>query len=111
MSTSLFLQKTETLAVEAFKRPKDTRKLRQSHVAFSGTPRKHPDDPLRIILVVDPFSTNTFYYEFNLDDIAFVEELPNLINVDEDVIPMVRIWIKKGCLGLRCAPFIVDDVL
>lgn len=111
MSSSMLLQKTETLAVEAFKRPKDTQKLRHSHVAFSGTPRKHPDDPFRILLVVDPFSTNTFYYEFKIEDIAFVEELPNLINMDEEVIPMVRIWIKKHRVGVRCTPFIVDDVL
>ena len=111
MNTSMLLQKTETLAVEAFKRPKDTQKLRRSHVAFSGTPRKHPDDPFRLILIVDPFSTNTFYYEFKIEDIAFVEELPNLINMDEEVIPMVRIWIKKHCVGVRCTPFIVDDVL
>ena len=114
MATSLLLQKTETLAVEAFQRPKDSQKLRRSHVAFSGTPRKHRDDQgdsFRIILIVDPFSTNTFYYEFKIDDIAFVEELPNLINMDEEVLPMVRVWVKKGCVALRCTPFVVGDVL
>lgn len=111
MNTSLLMQKTETVAVETFKRPKDPQKLKHSHVAFSGTPRKHPDDPFRIILIVDPFSTNTFYYEFKIEDIAFVEELPNLINVDEEVITMVRIWIKKRSVGMRCTPFVVDEVV
>jgi inorganic pyrophosphatase len=46
-----------------------------------------------------------------MEDIAFVEELPNLINIDEEVIPMARIWIKKRCVGVRCTPFIVDDVI
>jgi hypothetical protein len=109
MNMPLLLKETEHFEITKFKRPKDMRRLRQNHVAFSGSPRKHPHDAYRIILIVDPLSSNTFYYEFNLDDIAFVEELPNLVTPDEEVIPNVRIWVLKGSMGIRCTPFWVED--
>ena len=109
MTTSLLIKKTETFEIAAFKRPENLKQLSKTHVAFSGTPRKHPHDPFKVILIVDPYCANTFYYEFNTEDIAFVEELPNLVNIDEDVIIMVRIWVRKRSVAVRCTPFRVDD--
>ena len=109
MNTSLLIKKTESLAVEKFKRPKDIQRLKKTHIAYSGAPRKHPHDPYRILLVVDPFSRNTFYYEFKMDDIAFVEELPSIVNLDDDIIPVMRLWIRKGSVGMRCTPFVVEE--
>ncbi len=108
---SLLIKRTETFAIEAFKQAKDTRKLQQSHIAFTGAPRKHPTDPYRVILVVDPFSHSAFYYEFKIEDIDFVEQLPSLVNMEEDVIPIMRIWVKKQSVGLRCTPFMVADTM
>ena len=59
LSTSLLIHRTETLAVEAFKRPKDIRGLKRNLVAFSGTPRKHPDDPFRIVLFCQLIDSRT----------------------------------------------------
>jgi hypothetical protein len=111
MDDSVLIKETENFEITKFKRPKDVQHLRETHVAFSGWPRKHPHDPFRVILVADPFSSNTFYYEFNIDDISFVEEMPNLINLDEKVIPIVRIWVRKRSFALRCTPFVVEDTL
>ncbi len=110
-TTSLLIKETETLEIEAFKRPKDTKSLKNTHVAFSGSPRKHPYDPYKVILMADPFNRNAFYYEFRIEDVSYVEELPSLVNVDEEVIPVVRIWIKKSSVGLRCTPFWVEDLM
>ena len=94
MNTSLLIKHTEHFEIEAFKKPKNIKRLSQTHIAFSGSPRKNPYDALRIILVADPYSSNTFYYEFNIDDIAFVEELPKLVNPDENarkILEMTRL--------------------
>ncbi len=104
-----FLQKAEKFEIQAYKRPKDFKAIKKSHVAFSGSPQKHPYDSKKVILVADPFSTNTFYFEFNKDDISYVEELPNQVNLEGEIIPMARVWIKKMSLGIRCAPFLVED--
>lgn len=82
----------------------------QNHIPFSGSPRKHPFEKGKIVLVADPFTTNTFYYEFKIKDIGFAEELANITNIDGDSIPMTRIWVKKKSVAIRCTPFIVDEI-
>ncbi len=49
------------------------------------------------------------YYEFKRDSISHMEELANLANIDGDVVPMVRIWVKKNSVGILCTPFLVTD--
>ena len=78
MVISNFLKTAEKFEIQAYKRPKNHKELRKTHVAFSGSPQKHPFDSYRVILVTDPYSTNTMYYEFMKKDISYVEELPNL---------------------------------
>lgn len=109
MKVSAYLQETKKFEIQAYEKPKDLRMLKDSHVSFSGTPRKHPYDAEKVILIVDPFSTNTFYYEFRADDIAYVEELPSMVNLEGTSITMVRLWIKKMRIGVRCTPFIVQE--
>jgi inorganic pyrophosphatase len=58
---------------------------------------------------VDPFSSNTSYYEFKSKDISYVEELPNIVNLDGETIKMVRIWVKKMSVGILCSPFLVEE--
>ena len=83
---------------------------RKTHIPFSGSPRKHPYDPERFILVADPFTANTFYYEFKIADIGCAEELPSMTNIDGEAVPMARIWVKKKSVGIRSTPFIVDEI-
>lgn len=83
----------------------------QENVAFSGMPRKHPYDPKKIILISDPLSANTIFYEFKLKDISHAEEISNIVSESGKGIKMVKVWVKKGCLALRYEPFIVQDTL
>ncbi|MDJ0782725.1 MAG: inorganic pyrophosphatase Ppa [Desulfosarcinaceae bacterium] len=106
-----YLQETMKFEVQTFRYPGNISQLRQTHVAFSGSPRKHPHDDQKVILVVDPYSRNTFYYELNRDDVAFVEELPNIVNDADETVTVVRAWVRKGSIAVRCTPFRVDDVM
>jgi hypothetical protein len=99
----------EKLEIQKYEPPMDTEPLRQSHVPFSGSPCKHPHDSKKMILVTDPFSTALTYFEFNLTDVSFIEELPHLVLPEGEVVNMVRLWVRKGCIGVRCTPFIVED--
>ena len=98
------------LEIQLYKKPKNIGVLRQTHVPFSGAPHKHASDPDRILLVTDPYGGPTFYYEFRVKDIAFVEELPNLVTLDGDTITMTRIWVRKTSIGVHCSPFVVEDI-
>jgi hypothetical protein len=109
MTTRHFLQKAKKFEIQAYQKPKHLSNLRKTHVAFSGSPYKHPTDPEKIILILDPYSTHTIYYEFKAKDIAFVEELSNIVTMDEKTMTMVRIWVKKMSVGVQCSPFLVGD--
>lgn len=109
MQKTNYPQESVSLQIQAYRMPKDIRALRAENVSFAGSPRKHPYDPEKIILVADPYSTNTFYFEFEKGDIAYVEELPSVVDTDGTTLTMVRIWVKKGSVAVRCTPFIAAD--
>ncbi len=83
----------------------------EDNVAFTGAPRKHPYDVEKLILICDPFSAQTMFYEFRLVDVAHVDELPSLVTEGGETLPMVRLWVRKGAVGLRYEPFVVADTI
>jgi inorganic pyrophosphatase len=104
-----FPQEIKRFEIEAYKRPKSSKDLRRTYVSFSGSPLKHPYDPKKVILIMDPYSRNTSYYEFRSQDISFVEELPSIVDMDGKAITMVRIWVKKMSVALHCSLFLVGE--
>lgn len=111
MTFESYPQEALKFQIQVYKKPKDLHVLRKTHVSFSGSPRKHPYNSNKVILIADPFSTNNLYYEFSKDDISYVEELPNLVNPDGSTIAVVRVWVKKLSVAIRCSPFIVEDTV
>jgi inorganic pyrophosphatase len=104
------LQKVaEKFEIQAYKRPRDIKELRKTHVPFSGSPQKHPHDRSRVILISDPYSTYASFFEFFKQDISYVEELPNLVSMEGETILMVRIWVKKRSIAVRSTAFVVED--
>ena len=110
MPMTTALKSAEKFELQAYKRPKNLKRLLETHVAFTGSPRKKPNEPEKIILLADPFSTNTFYYEFNAEDVSYAEELPNLTSPSGETVTMARIWVRQGSVGIRSFPFIVADI-
>jgi inorganic pyrophosphatase len=111
MTLTKFLQKADKFEIQAYRQPADHARLAETHIAYSGSPFKHPDNPEKIILVADPYSQNTFYYEFNRADITLAEDLPNIVNLENESLAMTRLWVKKGALAVRCTPFRVANTL
>lgn len=83
----------------------------EDNVAYTGMPRKHPYEPDKIILISDPLSSNTIFYEFKLNDISHAEEVSNIVSESGKGIRLVKIWVKKGSVALRYEPFIVQDTI
>ena len=109
MSITDLLQKAEKFEIQTYKKPSNIKDLIKTHVPFSGSLLRHPYDSGKVILMTDPYSTNTFYYEFQTDDISYLEKLPNLVNLEGETVSTARIWVKKMSLGVLCTPFIVED--
>jgi hypothetical protein len=108
MAVTSLVDGKEKFEIQAYEKPKHMD--RNTHIPFSGSPKKHPLEKDKIILIADPFTTNTFYYEFRIEDIGFAEELASMTNLEGDAIPMARIWVKKRSVAVRCTPFIVDTI-
>lgn len=109
MNTRHFLQKAKKFEIQAYQKPKHLTDLKKDHVPFSGSPYKHPTDPEKVILIIDPYSTHAVYYEFKANDISYVEELSNIVTMDKKTMAMVRVWVKKMSVGVQCSPFLVAD--
>ena len=108
MSIINFPELKEKFEIQTYRNIKNLDK--ESHIPFSGSPRKHPYDKRRVILVADPFTDNTYYYEFRVEDIICGEELSSITNIKGESIPMARIWVKKQSVAIQCTPFIVDTI-
>lgn len=102
-------QETKKFEIETYTRPKNLKELNKTHVPFSGSPLKHPYDSEKVILLQDPYSSHPVYHEFKSADISYVEELPNIVDLEGKAVTMVRIWVKKMSLGILCSPFLVED--
>lgn len=106
MPIKRLFEKTEIFEIDTYKRPPE---FIANHVCFTGMPEKHPYDKDKIILIPDPLTTNVSYFEFAIADIEGVEELPNLATMDGTSIKNIRIWVRKGSIGVRSTPFVVED--
>ena len=109
MPISKLVDSTREFEIQAYKKPEDIKQLNLTHVSFSGTPLHHPYDSERFILLSDPLSSNTLYYEFFIKDISFAEQLQNIVDIEGQTLTVVRIWVKKKSVAVRCTPFIVED--
>ena len=108
MTTNKFLELKDSLELQKYIKNLD--RDRNDCCSFYGSPKKHPHEKNRIILVADPFSEHTFYYEFNIKDIMSIEEQANISNMAGESVSMVRLWVKKNSTGLQCTPFVIGSV-
>jgi len=78
-------------------------------VPFSGYPRAHPSEKNKLILVNDPLGAEPTVLEFKLEDVLFVEEIPSAITEAGEGIPLIKLWIQRGSIGVILEPFEVND--
>ena len=109
MTKTTYPQTSEKFEIQSYKRPTRIKELVNNYVPYTGSPQRHPYDAAKIILVADPYSTNTFFYEFIADDIGYAEEMPSLVDINGETLPMARIWVKKGSVAVCSSPFVVED--
>jgi len=101
-----YLESLPTFDLEKY----DPRKNIHDHcISFIGTPKKHPYDHDKLILVQNPYSSDTVFYEFYLENIEAVEDVPSLVTETGESMKMVKIWVTKGSRGLRYEPFEVNE--
>ncbi|HOO70954.1 MAG TPA: hypothetical protein PK926_04255 [Spirochaetota bacterium] len=78
------------------------------HKPFEGTPKKHPTDDNILVLISDPFSRRSKFYEFSVESIGTIEEIGTRTSDHGESAYFIRVWIKKGLTALKTEPFIVE---
>jgi len=76
-------------------------------VAFTGSAIQHPNNKDKFILISNPLSDHTHFYEFSKADVVSIEDLSNILSKNGESIHLTKIWIKAGVIALRYEPFVV----
>ena len=82
-----------------------TQDYMKTSVAYQGILHKHHYKTDTVILMDPPLSQSTVCYEFKVSDITKIEELPSIVTETGESIRMVKLWVRKGSLGLRMQAF------
>jgi hypothetical protein len=80
-------------------------------VSLTGYPQQHPTDKNKLILVYDPLGMYPAILEFRMDDILFVEDVPQAVTEQGEGIPLVKLWMRKGARGMLLEPFEINESL
>lgn len=96
--------KDDFLSIEKYKNV-DTSDIKS--IAFTGSPRQHPSDNEKFILILNPLSDNTEFIEFNKNDIVYIEDLPTISTQSKGSVSMKIIWMKEGAVAVKMTPFVI----
>ena len=87
----------------------DSNTLRKEALPYVGQLRQHKDDEEKVFLRQDPLSPGTNMLEFKKADVLYAEDLKTLSDQKGETVRLIRLWIKKGSVGIRLEPFMVSD--
>ena len=80
-------------------------------ISFIGYPQQHRTEKNKLILVYDPLGDAPIILEFKIDDILYVEEVPQAVTEQGEGVPLAKLWIRRGARGIILEPFEVDESL
>ncbi|MBN1519096.1 MAG: hypothetical protein JW923_03305 [Spirochaetales bacterium] len=83
----------------------------QDAVSFVGSPRKHPYDDGKVLIIGAPGQGESAILEFRVADIVCAQDLPSPVTEAGESYPIVRVWVRRGSVGIRYEPFEVDQPL
>jgi hypothetical protein len=78
-------------------------------VTFSGLPRRNPADNSKIILLQDTEREAPVVTEFRMEDVLYIEEIPQPVTEEGRGVPRVKIWVRRGAIGVLLEPFEVES--
>lgn len=84
-------------------------RLSDEAVPYIGQPKQHDSEPDKIYLRLNPLSSNGAILEFKTDDIVFAENVKTVSQKEGGAFQIVKIWIRKGSIGIKLEPFSVQD--
>ena len=98
------IEQTQQYEISQFR----DKNIKNAFAPFEGSPKKHPSDDKILILLANPFSRRSQFYEFSVESIGDIEELGTVTSEKGESAYMIRVWVRKGLTALRTEPFIVE---
>ena len=87
----------------------DPNRLKNEAVPYLGQLKQHKDDAAKIYLLMDPLSSGSMLVEFKTKDLLWAEDHSTVTSPEQGSVQLVKIWVKKGAVGIRLVPFLVSD--
>lgn len=87
----------------------DPDRLQKEAVPYIGQAKQVESSPNKIFLRLDSISSHGQMLEFNSNDVVYAENVNTLTKKDGTAISIVRLWVRKGSVGIRLEPFSVND--
>ena len=106
MTTDIVEVIAKNKAIQKFSEPN---RLSSEAVPYIGQPKQREEDPDKIYLRLNPLSSNGAILEFKTEDIVYAENVKTVSQKDGGAFQIVKIWIRKGSIGIKLEPFSVLD--
>lgn len=106
MSISSYLEAMPLSGIEKY-----IKGLYKDSVPYTGHPRQHPSEKGKLILIHDPLGGNPRIMEFKVDDVTHLEEIPSAVTEAGEGVRLVKLWVRRGAIGVLMQPFEVQDSL
>jgi len=87
----------------------DPNRLMKEAIPYIGQPKQQDSNPDKIYIRLNPLSSNGAFLEFKTQDVVFAENVKTVSQSDGTAFNIVKIWIRKGSIGIKMEPFSVMD--
>ena len=87
----------------------DPSRLKREAVPYVGQAKQVSSSPGKVFLRLDSISSHGQMLEFNSSDIVFAEDVNTLTKKDGTAVQIIKLWVRKGSIGIRLEPFSVSD--
>jgi len=88
---------------------RDPNRLLKEAIPYIGQPKRQEGAPDKIYIRLNPLSSNGAFLEFKTKDVVFAENVKTVSQSDGTAFSIVKIWIRKGSIGIKMEPFSVMD--
>ncbi len=106
MTTDIVEVIAKNSAIQKYSEPN---RLANEAIPYIGQPKQRKAEPEKIYLRLNPLSSNGAILEFKTEDIVFAENVKTVSQKDGAAFQIVKIWIRKGSIGIKLEPFSVLD--
>ncbi len=106
MAVQKYFEMQPVYELDLYRREQD---YAERSVPFTGTPRRHPYDSEKVVLVPHPFEKERILYEFQLRDVIHLEQLSSIVTERGENLPVMKLWVRLGSRAVQLTPIVIGS--